>query len=109
MAHARSERLEVGIPDPRDVAAVGDPIVEHAEDVVHPVLRAEQSQHLVGARRVLDQQDRQLAVAERDALAAAEHRGGRPEAAGDGRRVDLERARESRGGERVVDVVEARQ
>ena len=106
---ARGEGLEVGVPDPRHVAAVGDLVVEDAEHVVRAVLRAEQPQHLVGAGRVLDQQDRQLASAERDALAAPEDRAvaARPAAIVAG--AIAKRARQRGGGERVVDVVETGQ
>ena len=52
------EQLPVGVPDPGDVAAVGGAVVEHAEQVELAVLERERAQHLVGAGRVLDQQDR---------------------------------------------------
>ena len=61
-AHARGEQLEVGVPDPRDVAAVGDVVVEDRQQVELVGLERERAQDLVGAGRVLDQQDRQLAV-----------------------------------------------
>ena len=61
VADARGERLEVGVPDPGDVAPVGDLVVEDRRARrARRSLRAEQAQHLVGAGRVLDQQDREL-------------------------------------------------
>ena len=104
---AAGEQLEVGVPDPRDVAAVGDLVVEHGEQVVLAGLERQRAQDLVGAGRVLDQQDAELVLAERDGLGAAE-RGGDPLKPGDDRRErDPERDGEGGGGERVVDVVEA--
>ena len=47
---APGEQLEVGVPDPGDVAPVGDVVVEHAEQVVLAGLERERAQHLVGAR-----------------------------------------------------------
>ncbi len=61
-AHAPGEQLEVGVPDPGHVAPVGDVVVEHAEQVVLAGLERERAQHLVGAGRVLDEQDPQLAL-----------------------------------------------
>ena len=58
---AAREQLEVGVPDPRDVATVGDLVVEHAQHVVLARLQRERAQHLVRAGGVLDEQDAQLA------------------------------------------------
>ena len=61
-AHRPREQLEVGVPDPGDVAAVGDPVVERDPEVDRAArslgLQPQRPQHLVGAGRVLDQQDR---------------------------------------------------
>ena len=59
--HGAGQQLEVGVPDPGDVAAVGDPVVEGDPEVDLAVLGLElqRPQDLVGARRVLDQQDRE--------------------------------------------------
>ena len=70
--HAAREHLEVGVPDPGDVAAVGDPVVERDPQVELPVLERERAQHLVRAGRVLDQQDRDLAAVHGDRLHAPE-------------------------------------
>ena len=58
--HAPGEQLEVGVPDPGDVTAVGDVVVEHPQHVVLARLQRERPQHLVGTGRVLDEQDPQL-------------------------------------------------
>ena len=60
---AAGEQLEVGVPDPGDVAAVGDLVVEGDPEVDARRrrarrLEAQRAQHLVRAGRVLDQQDR---------------------------------------------------
>ncbi len=116
-AHAPGEQLEVGVPDPGDVAPVGDLVVEHAEQVVLAGLERERAQHLVGAGGVLHEQDPQLAAP----AGVGRSRAGRRSRRGRTRRcvacspatisrqVDLERGRERGGGERVVDVVEAGQ
>ena len=70
-----AQHLEVGVPDPGDVAAVGDPVVERDPEVERAVLERQRAQHLVRAGRVLDQQDRQLAAVDRDRLHAAEGAG----------------------------------
>ena len=68
----RRDELEVGVPDPRHVAAVGGVVVEHAEQVEVAVLERERAQHLVGAGRVLDEQDRERAPGDVDRLGAPE-------------------------------------
>ena len=73
-ADAWSQELEVGVPDPRDVPAVGGPVVEDREHVEARRLERQRAQDLVGAGRVLDQQDRELDVADL-------HRSARPNAA----------------------------
>ena len=69
---AAGEQLEVGVPDPGDVAAVGDPVVQREPEVDLAVLERQRAQHLVRAGRVLHQQDRDGAPADRDRLDAAE-------------------------------------
>ena len=104
---AVEQRLEVDVPDPRDVLAVGDRVVERDHGDARRTALDERPDRLVRAGRVLDQQHQQPPLADRDPLEAAE-RGA--EALEPGRDVverDAERARERRGGERVVDVVEA--
>ncbi len=72
----RGERLEVRVPDPRDVAPVGDPVVQHDPHVeALAVGRREGAEDLVRARGILHEQDREAAVADSDLLGAAE--GGR--------------------------------
>ena len=66
------DRLEVGVPHPGDVAPVGDLVVEDREDVVLAGVQRERAQHLVGAGRVLDEQDREVAAGDLHRLGAAE-------------------------------------
>jgi hypothetical protein len=66
------EELEVGVPDPRHVAPVGDLVVEDGQDVVLARLERERPQHLVGARGILDEHDRHVAARDPDGLRAAE-------------------------------------
>src|SRR5918912_3276779 len=64
---------------------------------------------LVRARRILDQEDEQRPVADRDALEASEGAAEGLEAGNGLVEARAERSRERRSRERVVDVVEARQ
>ena len=100
------EDLEVRVPDPGDVAPVGDVVVEDGKDIMFAVLQRERAQHLVGARGVLDQQQQQVAAGELDGLGAAEGGGRRLQAGDDLGRRGAQRGRQRGGAERVVDVVE---
>ena len=101
-----AQQLEVGVPDPGHVAAVGDVVVQREPEVERALLERQRAQHLVRAGGVLDEQDRDVAPVDRDRLHAAE---GAAEALQ--RRLDVVEAGAQleavrRGGERVVDVVE---
>ncbi len=74
------EQLEVGVPDPGDVAPVGDPVVEADPEVelLLAGLEQQRAQDLVGAGGVLDQQDRELGGADADRLDPAEGGAHRP-------------------------------
>ena len=102
------QQLEVCVPHPRDVPAVGGAVVEDREHVELSGLERERAQDLVGPGGVLDQQDRQLGGADPNPLGAPERGGDAAEAFGHlgGRRIELEAQR--RSSQRVVDVVEAR-
>jgi hypothetical protein len=103
------QQLEVGVPDPGDVAAVGNAVVQRQPEVVRAVLEDQRAQHLVGARRVLDQQDQHVAAVDRDSLDAPERAAEALEPGADvvERRAQLQPR--SRRGEGVVDVVQARE
>ncbi len=110
------EQLEVGVPDPGDVAAVGGAVVERDPEVESGLggraglgLEAQRSQHLVRSRGVLDQQDRNRLGRHLDRLHAPEHGLDGLEARLGAFEPDAEAKRRSEGGEGVVDVVEARQ
>src|SRR5581483_7275121 len=66
------ERLEVDVPDPRDVAPVRDLVVQR--DHTHPRRPAvdERADRFVRAGRVLDQEQKEPLVVDGDALEAAE-------------------------------------
>ena len=103
------EQLEVGVPDPGDVAAVGDSVVE-PDPEVEPLaggLEPQGAQDLVGARRVLDQQDRDRPAADLDRLHPPEGRADVGEGVRRPLRVDAELEGGGERGEGVVDVVEA--
>ena len=110
-AGVRRERLEVRVPDPGDVAAVGDAVVQdhpHVE-LALAVRGRERAEHLVRAGGVLHEQDRQPRGRRRSICSA------RPNAAAKASRPaphlvrasipSLQAAGGGRG--RVVDVVEA--
>ena len=105
------QQLEVGVPDPRDVAAVGGPVVEDPEQVELAGLERQRPQDLVGAGRVLDQQDRQLGspIADR-ARRGRTRRSPRSSPVSDLPERRCPSSRHSAvAAERVVDVVEAGQ
>jgi hypothetical protein len=106
-AQPRGQQLEVGVPDPRDVVAVGGAIVEQADDVELAALEGQGAQDLVGAGRVLDQQEDQVAVAGADDLRTPERRRHVLEARHDVAERHVEGDPQCSGAERVVDVVEA--
>ena len=108
-AHTRCEDLEVGVPDPGDVLPVRGAVVEDAQQVVLAGVQGQRPQDLVGARRVLHEQERQLAVAEEQRLRPAERRLDLLQAGRDVRQRGAEGQREAGRGERVVDVVETGQ
>ena len=103
------EQLPVGVPDPRHVAPVRRAVVEDAEQLELPVLERQRAQDLVGARGVLDEQDRHRPAPDVDGLGAAE--GGRHglQPGDDGGQRGAEGQAERGRAERVVDVVEAGQ
>ena len=108
MAQARRDELPVDVPDPRDVAAVGDAVVEREQQ--RGVAVGQDAQHLVGAGGVLDQQQHELGARRRAAAGSGRTRRGSARAR---RRSTVERLaedeRERGRGERVLDVVEAGQ
>ena len=107
---AGEQRLEVDVPDPRDVATVGDGVVQRDHRDARRRAVDERPDRLVRARRVLDQ-EHQRAAGRRSRSARS---GRTPPRSARARRAtsssaDPERQRERRCSERVVDVVEAGQ
>ncbi len=107
-AQLAGQDLEVGVPHPRDVAAVGGAVVEDRQHVELAGLERQRAQDLVRARRVLDQQDRQLGGADPRPSRRARTRPSRRR----GRRTTCSSATpepeaQRRRPERVVDVVQA--
>ena len=107
MLEAVAERLEVDVPDPRNVPAVRDPVVERDQRRGGRPAVDERTDRLVRPGRVLDQQDQHGAVvADRDPLEPAEGGAEAREPTGDLVERRSQRAGERGCGERVVDVVE---
>ncbi len=102
------QRLEVDVPDPRHVAAVGDRVVQRDDGDARRAAVDERAHDLVRAGRILDQEEQQLLAVDRDALEPAEGGAEAGEPRDDLVERRAERLRERRSGERVVDVVEAR-
>jgi hypothetical protein len=101
------ERLEVDIPDPGHVLAVGDSVVQgDHEDARHAGL--ERAQRLVRSGGVLDQEHDDRLAARPDSLEAAERPGEAPQTLADVVQRRPERECERCRAGRVVDVVEAR-
>ena len=103
------QRLEVDVPDPRHVLAVRDRVVQRDDGERRGGARDQRPHRLVRARGVLDQEHQQPAAVHLDPLEAPEGGIEALETRDDLVERGAERAGERRRGERVVDVVEARQ
>ena len=69
-AKAPLQQLEVGVPDPGDIATVGDVVVQDAKQIVFAGLEREGSQHLVCTGWILDEHDLEPRWAPRPPAAA---------------------------------------
>jgi hypothetical protein len=103
---ARQQRLEVDVPDPGDVAAVGDLVVQRDDDEVRGAAVDERPDDLVRPGRVLDQEQQQLLALHGDPLEAAERRAEAREPVRDVVERCAQLRGERRGPDGVVDVVE---
>ena len=108
-ADAAFELLEVDVPEPGDVRAVREEVVDGDEERALAVVGEDRAEHLAEADRVLDQRQEELALLDRDALQSPEGGGEALQPGLDCREIQAERDADGRGRERVVDVVEARQ
>ena len=100
------QRLEVDVPDPRHVAAVGDRIVQRDDGNAGRAAVEERADDFVGTGGVLDQEQEQPLAVDGNAFEAAE-RGAEPgESLGDLVKRRAESLGERRRTDRVVDVVE---
>src|SRR3954471_10583211 len=106
---AAEQRLEVDVPDPRDVAAVCDRVVQRDDGNARRTTLDERAHGFVRARGILDQQQEQLLAVDRDALEPAESGAEATETVDDLVEGGAESARKRRGTDGVVDVVETRQ
>src|SRR5207247_5462080 len=77
------QRVEVDVPDPGHVTAVGDAVVERDEEDRRRPRVDQRPDDLVGAGRVLDQEEQQALAADVDPLETAESWRSRLEPAGD--------------------------
>ena len=87
--------------------AVRGPVVEDRQHIELGILERERPEDLVRAGRVLDEQDRQLPLADVNCLCAPERGRDSLEPGDDLREWDLERKAQRGSADRVVDVVEA--
>ena len=101
------QRFEIDVPDPGNVPPVGDPVVQRDEEYGGDPRVDERPHDFVRAGGVLDQEDEDVSVAQRDPLEAAEGGAEPLEARLDPLQLDPHRLGQRRGRERVVDVVEA--
>src|SRR5688572_2213748 len=107
MLDGRCERLEVRVPDPRDVAAVGIAVVQRRQQTWPTASFEKSADRSVETRGVLYEDQTQLAAIDRHLFEATE---GRPEVRDrecGGRKRDVERARHGKRGQCVVGVVQA--
>ena len=106
---AVEQRLEIDVPDPRDVASVGDRVVERDDGEAWGRAVEQRPHRLVRPGWVLDQEHQQAPVAGLDAFEAAEGGCEPRQARSDRLERRTDRSCDRRGCGRVVDVVEARQ
>src|SRR5205807_3172336 len=99
--------LEVDVPEPGDVAAVGDQVVDRDEVVVGRPQLVGGAQHDVEARGVLGEEQAQLAVVQPQPLHAAEAGPEAGDGGGHGRGGHAEGGGGGVGGDQVVGVVDA--
>ena len=107
MLHGRGERLEVGVPDPGHVAAVGVAVVERGEEAGTAPGLEEGGDRRVEPGRVLHEHQAQRLPVHLDGLEAAERGGEVRERTDRLGEPDREGPRRGEGGERVVHVVQA--
>src|SRR5215211_5675772 len=100
------EHLEVHVPEPRDVPAIGVVVVYGDQDVLCFGAGDEGAQDLVEPDGVLDEQQEGLPVPRTYPLDPSESSPELPEAAGDLREADPCLPGHSGGGQGIVDVVE---
>ena len=103
------ERLEVDVPDPGDILAVGGRVVQGEQQERGRAALLERPHDLVGTGRILDQQQQDRLVSGRDPLEPPEGRAEAREALADLVQRRTERLCERGCADRVVDVVEARE
>src|SRR5690606_36933023 len=80
----RGEELKIDVPDPGDVATVGEAVVEKEGDSAGSLEGGEKLEHLVGASRILAEHDAEAAPVELDHFLAAEGGAGGREPPTDG-------------------------
>ena len=102
----RRLRLPVGVPDPRHVGPVGDPVVERDEQVVPLAGPLQRAQRLIHAGGILAEQDAHSAAVNGQLLLPAEGGAVFAERRADRLTGDAQRAGGSARSQRVVDAVE---
>src|SRR5215211_1967701 len=103
------EHLEVHVPQPRDVPAVGAVVVDGDQDVARFGSRDEGAQDLIEPDGVLDEQQEGLSIPRLYPLDPPESPPERPEATGDLCEPDPDLPGHRGSAEGVVDVVETRE
>ena len=103
------QQLEVGVPDPGDVAAVGDVVVQEQEQALLARHGGDGAQHLVESGRVLAEEDLHAPAVDLEALLPPERGVDRLDAGAHRFDVEAQRQAAGEGRERVVGVVEAAQ
>ena len=107
--HALGEAFELDVPQPGDVGAIGESIVDRDQQGASTGRGQDGPQHFRKADRVLDQRQKQLATVDLDALQSTEGCGERLQAPRDALALDAQRRAHRDRRERVVDVVETGQ
>ena len=103
------QQLEVGVPDPGHVAAVGDVVVQEEQQALLAGHGGDGAQHLVEAGGVLAEEDLHATAVDLEALLAPERGVDGFDAVLHGFEVEAEREAAGERGQGVVGVVEAAQ
>ena len=104
----RSQPLELHVPNPRDVLAIGDAVVQQHQRIQSLRLGGQQVQDLIRAGGILGQENHHLTLRALDHLGPSERRTGGNDRVQRRVRCNAQRPRGGHGGGNVVGAVQTR-